>query len=162
MTEYKHMKLWTRPSNYGGAEWYDYYSSGVGQSRDSDALERSNFASMLKQLGGESDTVLVVHEGHWAVGWVEWIAIHKDDHKALVIADGVREALQDYPVIDEDHFSQTEEEEAQEVWTHCYNENERIRFMRKHTIDHHFESFGDLRDVVRGKYFPGYASDLLS
>ena len=69
--------------HYAGAEWTQYYSSGVGQSRDSSALERSNFVCMLKALGGESDTVIMVREGHWAVGWIEWIAIHETDARAL-------------------------------------------------------------------------------
>jgi hypothetical protein len=36
------------PDSYFGATWPDYYGSSVGQSRDSDALERSNFACMLE------------------------------------------------------------------------------------------------------------------
>ena len=44
---------------------------------------------MLTALGGETDTVIVVRETHWAVGWVEWIAIHQDDEKALKIADDI-------------------------------------------------------------------------
>ena len=79
--------------NAGSAEWHSYYSAGVGQSRDSDCLEQSNFAAMLASLGGESETVLVVRESHWAVGWVEWIAIHEADEKALAIADAQCERL---------------------------------------------------------------------
>ncbi|WMT78832.1 hypothetical protein [Bradyrhizobium sp. Ash2021] len=89
MTQPKHLRRWTMPANYFGAVWPAYYSSGVGQSRDSDALERSNFECMLKALGGETETVVVVRELHWAVGWVEWIAIHQDDEKALKIADDI-------------------------------------------------------------------------
>jgi hypothetical protein len=87
--EPKHLKRWTLPDNYVGEVWPAYYSSGCGQSRDSDALERSNFSCMLKALGGESETVIVVRETHWLVGWVEWIAIHQDDDKALEIADRI-------------------------------------------------------------------------
>lgn len=36
---------------------------------------------MLAKLGGESDTVTVVRERHWAA--VEWLAIHQDDETAL-------------------------------------------------------------------------------
>lgn len=97
------LKRWTMPDHYAGAVWPGYFSSGVGLSRDSDALERSNFECMLKALGGESETVIVVREGHWAVGWVEWIAIHQDDGKALAIADDIKRGLEDYPVIDEMH-----------------------------------------------------------
>src|SRR5260370_30310285 len=83
----EHLKRWTLHDNYFGAEWPDYFSSGVGQSRDSVALERSNFECTLKALGGESETVIVVRESHWSIGWVEWIAIHQDDSAALRIAD---------------------------------------------------------------------------
>jgi hypothetical protein len=83
----QNLKRWTLPHNYIGAIWPNYFSAGVGQSRDSSAVERSNFASMLKALGGESETVIVVRESHWAVGWVEWIAIHQNDDRALKIAD---------------------------------------------------------------------------
>jgi hypothetical protein len=83
----KNIQRWTKPDNYFGKAWPDYFDSGVGQSRDSDVLERPKFESMLESLGGESNTVLVVRETHWSLGWVEWIAIHQDDGKALEIAD---------------------------------------------------------------------------
>jgi hypothetical protein len=110
------LEKWKLPTCYVGAEWPDYYSSGVGQSRDSDALERSNFACMLRELGGESETVIVVRESHWAVGWVEWIAIHESDAKSLEKADGIKAALADYPVIDESHWSELEWNEAADYW----------------------------------------------
>lgn len=37
------VKEWTRPDSYFGAEWHGWFSAGFGQSRDSDALEESNF-----------------------------------------------------------------------------------------------------------------------
>lgn len=112
MFEPKHLKRWTMPEHYAGEVWPAYYSAGIGQSRDSDALERSNFACMLAALGGETDTVAVVRERHWAVGWVEWIAIHQDDEAALHEADSIVKQLQDYPVINEEHFCNLEYEEA--------------------------------------------------
>lgn len=116
MFEPKHLKRWTMPEHYAGEVWPAYYSAGIGQSRDSDALERSNFACMLAALGGETDTVAVVRERHWAVGWVDWIAIHQDDEKALAEADEIVAALSDYPVIDEMHYSDLEYTEACDYW----------------------------------------------
>ena len=157
----ENLRRWKLPSHYFGAQWTDYYSSGVGQSRDSDALERSNFACMLRALGGESETVIVVHESHWAVGWVEWIAIHETDSKSLATADEIMAALADYPVIDESDFSERETEEANEVWTHCFNVKERVNFIRSHPDQFEFHDFADMLGCVRGLYFAGYASDLL-
>ena len=148
--------------HYAGAEWTQYYSSGVGQSRDSSALERSNFVCMLKALGGESATVIVVSERHWAVGWIEWIAIHETDARALEEADEIAGALEDYPVVNESHWSELETEEANEVWTQCYDVRERIAYIRKHRDQFEFHDFADMLGCVRGNYFTGYASDLLS
>ena len=113
---YEHIKRWTLPDSYAGAHWDGYYSSGVGQSRDSDSLEQSNFACMLKKLGGESDTVIVVRESHWAVGWVEWIAIHESDAKSLATANEIMANLADYPVVNEEHWSELESEQAADYW----------------------------------------------
>jgi hypothetical protein len=159
--EPEYLKRWTKPDHYAGASWPEYYSSGVGQSRDRDALERSNFTCMLRALGGESDTVIVVNEGHWAVGWVEWIAIHQDDDKALAIADKIKGDLEDYLVINEDHWSELEMEDANETWTNCFDDRERLAYIRKHRSQFEFYDYADLINCVRGRHFAGYASDLL-
>ncbi len=156
------LKLWTMPDSYFGAVWPNTYSAGVGQSRDSDALERSNFICMLRELGGESETVTVVRESHWAVGWVEWIAINADDSKALEIADGIIAELADYPVINEDHWSELEHEDANETWTNCYSDLERVAYIRAHRSQFEFHDYADLIGCVRGRYFAGYASELLN
>lgn len=88
-------------------EWF----VAAGQHRDSDALERSNFRSLLKRLGGESDTVAIERENHWAVGWVEHLLINPEDVKRVAIAEKTREELEDYPVVDEEDFSNLEHEE---------------------------------------------------
>ena len=160
--DYQNVKPWTLPANYAGEHWDDYYSAGVGQSRDSDALERSNFRCMLNALGDESDTVIVVREGHWAVGWVEWIAIHKDDHAHLEIADKIKGKLADYPVIDEEDWSREEMEEANDVWRDCYSPQDRIEYIREHRSHFEFHDFADMLGCVRGHYFTGYASELLT
>jgi hypothetical protein len=164
MTTYipEHLKRWTRPDCYIGAEWPGYYHSPCGQHRDSDALYRSNFQTMLKLLGGESETVRVIHEGHWAVGWVEWIAIHESDEKALRIADEAAKDLEDYPVLDEMHWSELEMEDANETWKNCFNPMERIKYIRENRSQFDFHDFKDLIGCVRGEYFAGYASDLLN
>lgn len=110
-----YLKRWELPSSYAGAQWPDWYVI-IGQHRDSDSLTRSNFECMLKALGGESDTVKVIRESHWACGWVEWIGVHEDDTKALIEADGIMRDLEDYPVISEDHWSNLEFEEACDYW----------------------------------------------
>lgn len=159
--EPEHLKLWTMPDHYFGAVWPAYYVF-LGQHRDSDSLTRSNFQCALKAIGGESETVHVVHEGHWAVGWVEWIAIHQDDHEALRKADEIMRELEEYPVVDEMHWSEVEMEEANEVWTQCYSDKERLEYIRQNRSQFDFHDFADLMAVARGRYFTGYASELLT
>lgn len=150
------------PSHYAGETWPDYYSAGVGQSRDSDCLERSNFAEMLQLLGGETETVIVVRESHWAVGWIEWIAIHQDDEASLAIADEAKGRLEDYPVLNEDDFSTREMEEANEIWRECYSPFERIDYIRRYRSQFEFHDFADMIACIRGEYFAGYASELIN
>lgn len=158
-----HLKRWTMPNHYFGAVWPAYYSAGIGQSRDSDALERSNFQCMLKALGGEDieETIVIVRESHWAVGWVEWIGIHQDNERALRIADKIKGELADYLVIDELHWSELEQDDANDVWRDCYSVPDRIKYIRDHRSQFEFRDYQDLMGCVRGKYFAGYASDLL-
>lgn len=111
----ENLRLYKRPQHYAGPDYFDYYPF-LGQSRDSDALERSNFARGLELIGGESDTVLVIRDSHWAVGWVETIYIHKSDEQALRKADEIKAQLADYPVVDESHYSDLEWSEVVEYW----------------------------------------------
>lgn len=97
------------PDSYFGKEWPEYYEI-LGRHRDSEILDNANFEAMLEKLGGESETIVVNHCGHWAVGWVETIMIHESDLKALTIADQVMKAYNNYPVIDEDLHSEMEYE----------------------------------------------------
>lgn len=154
------LNRWSPPDSYFGEAWLEYYRSGFGRSRDSDCLEESNFNSALAALGGESETVQVVRESHWAVGWVEWIAIHESDDKAIAIAEGLNERRDDYPVLDEEDFSNRETESADEIWRDCYDDVGRIAYMRDRREQFEFNDWRDMRACARGEYFAGDASEL--
>lgn len=150
----RNLRRWTMPQCYIGASWPAYFSSGFGQSRDSDALERANFQAALTALGGEQTgmtsedegespfpLVIVVRENHWAVGWVEWIAIHETAADALKIADDLRDRYADYPVLDDELYSELENDECRETWQNCYNERERFDYLRRHLERQRSESY---------------------
>lgn len=174
----EHIKRWTMPDSYAGAEWPDYYVF-LGRHRDSDALTRANFDAGLKAIGGEqgelaiagegslfakrgNPLVAIVSENHWAVGWVEWIAIHESATQALQIADKIKGELEDYPVVDEELWSQYEHEETNETWKNCFDPMGRIKYIREHRRQFEFHDFADLLACVRGNYFAGYASELIN
>lgn len=84
------------------------------QTRDSDALERSNFeaqASTLAVADPSGEDYEVHRFGHWGPGWYE-IAIVRPDSKAHRAAREIAAALASYPVLDDDAFSQLEWDEA--------------------------------------------------
>lgn len=162
----KNLRRWTKPSCYIGAEWPEYYGF-FGRSRDSGALENANFDAGLKAIGGEANEnedlplVKVVRESHWAVGWVEWIAIHESADEQLKIADTIKAKLDDYPVVDESLWSEYEQRDADETWKNCFRPRERIAWIREHRSQFEFRDFRDMLACVRGEYFSGYASELI-
>lgn len=104
---FRHLRRWRTPRYYHGESWDGWYAAPVGHSRDSDTVESSNWQVQLERIP-ESETVQVVSENHWAVGWVEWLAIHESDRGALAEAERVGDELENYPILDEDHHSQLE------------------------------------------------------
>lgn len=138
-TELRAIRPWERPNSWAGKPWYSWFV-GLGQTRDSDTLTRSNFEVFLKALRelpevlvddsenaeqsyrteredwSEVDTVYVVQESHWACGWIDWIAIHPKNEAAIKLADEMLCGMDDYPVLDEDDWSRREEEAVMKWW----------------------------------------------
>lgn len=131
-----------------------------GRNRDSGCLLESNFHAALKRLGGESDTVQVHRFGHWACGWFEIIIVAPDSGASKLALD-IDKALEDYPVLNEDDWSQREIEKANQIWQNCYNTKERIQYIRSHRSQFDFREMSDLLGCVRGRHFAGYASELI-
>lgn len=130
-TELRAIRPWVRPDSWAGKSWYGWFV-GLDQNRDSDTITRSNFEVFLKALRelpeiyvddsendedwAETNSVFVVRESHWAVGWIEWVAIHPSNEAALKLADEMMCSLEDYPVLSDDHLSELESEEINDYW----------------------------------------------
>jgi hypothetical protein len=99
-----------RDSAYWGecGEWFIV----AAQHRDSDSLSRSNFVSLLKLLGGESEQVRIERANHWAVGWVEYLIVAPANRSGLREAIYAHSSVCSYPVLDETHWSELEYNEA--------------------------------------------------
>ena len=139
---------------------YQDWLGFLGQHKNSHALERSNFRCGLKMIGGEGENVRVERYKHWAVGWIEEIYVRPDTPEAKK-AQEIRDSLEDYPVVDEDGFSDEEQEEADTIWKNCYTWKERIKYIRTHRNQFDFYDLPHMIGCVRGEYFNGYASELL-
>ena len=150
MNRSQYLQQWEHPSDYGGfSPDGDYVIAG--QSRDSDALERSNYQRIFEDLqnksielncvygidgtGEESDMVYDFRAGHWAVGWVETILICQDAPQALIdYADAIAAALADYPVYDESHWCELEFTEASNYWE-SLSVSERVGIIQDNASD---------------------------
>ncbi len=71
-----------------------------------DALQRSNFRSMLARLGGESDDVAVEYAGG-AFGSIDFLLV-RPGSTAATEAERLTSKLEDYQVVDEDDLSNLE------------------------------------------------------
>ncbi len=144
--------------------WAIVYTSN----RDSDALDRSNAAAIEKALAPwDGETVETLSHSHWAVGHVDgfMIRVYEADGQtitpAFLVYSELHCALADYPVLDESDYSEREQAEADETWRNCYRDAQRLDYIRRHRSQFEFHTFADLLGCVRGKYFSGYASELL-
>lgn len=81
------------------------------QTRDSDTLARSNWRTLLAQLGGESDTVAIERASHCMCGWVEYLIVDPADAARVALAEEAAEKIEAYPALDEDDWSQLEHDE---------------------------------------------------
>jgi hypothetical protein len=90
----------------------------VSHTRDSLALEESNYRSAMREFD-KLDPDYNDHEehsfGHWGPGWYE-IIILRPASKCWETAVEIEGALADYPILDDEDFSELEWEEAQTAW----------------------------------------------
>jgi hypothetical protein len=168
---YRHLKLYERPSDYVGATWYGYYTV-AGRNRDSDILTNSNWDCWVKWLtellgpenqiigtepepvdrsvfGTEKDDDIynwtICRESHWACGWIELIRVHSSvNPEKLRAIDEKLERLDGYPVFDEQHFSDAEQEEYDRCWRQFGADKDYVRAIRR--------SFTQLR--TEGEEYP--------
>jgi hypothetical protein len=140
---------------------YQDWLGFLGQTRDSKALERSNFRAGLIAIGGEGVNVRVKRFGHWACGWIEEIYVKPGTPEA-VKAEAVKNALENYPVVNDEDFSREEEEEAGQIWRDCYTWRDRADYIRQHESQFEHRDYQELIACVRGVCFLGYAGELLN
>lgn len=133
--------------------------------RDSDTLSRSNWISFGKALEAMAPVTqgwIIERFHHWAVGWIDYLIIDPSCTALVAEAERLRASLEDYPVLDEEHWSQLEDDEAQTIWRDCFRDQERVKYIREHRNQFEFRDFADMLGCARGKYFCGYASELCS
>ncbi len=117
-----------RPSDFGYSGDLDLFNTWalgpVIEHRDSGLLDQSNSAAIQAELEKHpefNDQWEITHCGHWAVGWVDHLSykvienrravLHTTVTKIAPVALFIRdlyEQLDDYPILNEDDYSQRE------------------------------------------------------
>ncbi len=152
-------------SGLGLEDRQDWFVAPVIITRDSGVLATSNWEVCLRQLTevaptNEEPDYEVHRFGHWGPGWFEIILVRPGSSCAQLCAD-LACALSDYPILDENHYSEAQLEEANKVWKECYSDLQRLEYIREHRSQFEFHSFVDLLHCVRGRFFAGEASELI-
>lgn len=106
-------------------EWKEMGIGPVGQHRDSDPLEKSNFRIICADLMERfSNKVDILRFGHFGVGWVEEIAFDSSDDEVVKAVVAWGKKLENYPVADEDDYSDLEWEENHPTENECYADSD--------------------------------------
>jgi len=116
------------------------------QTRDSGPLDRSNFKVATEWLenckGLEEEVDWTIYRfNHWGPGWFEIILV-KPGTEAQSIAEEIKKKVLDYPVLDEEDYSNTSYEEYLESWEN-YGRNEFV-----YALISHFDLSDIARDLV--------------
>lgn len=118
------------PDNYAGdGILYVTHGATLMRHRDSDVLQESNYAVALRVLKAVRDTgtddltpdVYEQRASHWAVGWVDTIGVRVYDAAgeftpAWREACTLRGSLEDYPVLDDEDYSERERDAVEADW----------------------------------------------
>jgi len=136
--EYLEKFRWEQPSDYVGfSPDGDYLIEG--QSRDSCLLQRVNYTKVKECLEAlektlpprDDDRVIsgLFHSerigawaydfraSHWAVGWVEYLLVSEDaPDEMIILAAEIKHSIEDYPIFDEDAYSEEESNETYKAW----------------------------------------------
>jgi hypothetical protein len=142
--------------NYAGDLPDTQWHVVVTRSRDAEILTECNWHVALTDLGGESESVQIFRFGHWACGWWEALCVAKGGEQ-FAKGQELHDSLEEYPILDEQAFSEMEHDEATRYWAEGYSPKDRVEYLRE-CGEIHFADFGDLLQCVRGT-FPPYGDD---
>lgn len=102
----------------------------VMKTRDSDILTQCNYECVIKAFenigyDGESDNpendLIQVHSfNHWACGYFDLILVNPFNETAVNLAIELTESLNNYPVLNDERFSELQLEDQYKSFKNCY------------------------------------------
>lgn len=116
-------------AHYGGSlgDWlivHEYWTC------NDNALDRANHDAILDRLPPNS--YRIQRSRVQVSGEIVRIVIDPHHPSAASIARDILAELEDYPILDDDLHSEYEYEDAEHVWSECFNDHERLEWLRDH------------------------------
>ena len=152
--------------NYAGPMLNDFYVAPCSINRDTQCvLTLCNWKLMCEKLDEyvKHEESGITRFGHWGNGWYELFLIHESDVEALVKAQEIADDLEQYPVLDEDKYSDMEYEAQAEEWERYYFDEFRkmliTRVYRAFDWWEPVETFEIISTVMKKKYDKEYDLD---
>ncbi len=114
-------------SNYMGPRHEDKLVI-MSRTRDAALLTQVNWEVAEEIMGEDAEIIRI---GHWAVGWIEHLVIPDDAPDEVKIKAGeIVSALSDYPILDEERYSEAEWEAMHEAYGETVEQ--RLRFIQEY------------------------------
>jgi len=117
---------WTTPDDYAGFNPLGDYVL-YAHNRDSGLLSEVNYKELEREFmamskpyredHAQDDLVYTFRASHWACGWVDYLMISKKAPENIINqANESLNALADYPVVDDEAFSEAEYDAILKYW----------------------------------------------
>ena len=87
--------------------------------RDSDLLAESNWHSIIADMDKNKLDYSIERFSHWAMGWIDYLIIDTAHQDSVLFIENVLYALDQYPVYDEEDWSQREFDEFMRSMNEC-------------------------------------------
>jgi len=145
-----------------------YISTPLGTHRDADALQESNWDVIKREMDkvdlmgaySDYDSVDYHTEGSCLNGWNTSVHVRLDDAVAIKAAMELVHTLQDYPILDEDDYSERQWEQDHPGGGKCYAESDcscaEGEHDRKNAQDNHAGCRAWLRGELENQDMPGW------
>jgi hypothetical protein len=116
------MQKWSTDGQPYMGEYFDEYFVLYSQTRDAGLLTQSNWRTIIKYLDERMVVYRIVRFSHWLCGWIETILIHESEKKSVEVGNEITQKLSEYPIFNEDDFSDLESEKAYEMLSEIKND----------------------------------------
>lgn len=114
--------------------------------RDTGALSKSNFKTAREILDHAGATYEAIRFGHWGSGWFEIIVVEPTEI-GLRVAGEIACSLENYPVLDDEDYSDCEYEAVRDNWD-AWQEWDFLNHLERMLSERAFQLIKDNREML--------------